>query len=402
MEEKIHPSTQAVQVGQCPVCFSANLRPMLEIAQIPTLCNVIWENKEEAKAAPLGDVLLSFCQNCGHVFNSSFDPQQINYNVQYENSLHFSPKFQAYATWLARYLVKQHDLNGKAIVEIGSGKGDFLRLLCEYGGNVGTGFDPSYTPTEAEAHPAMSFIREEYSSRFSGYQADLICSRHTLEHLPHPAHFIRELRQTIADRKRTVVFVEVPNLNYILRDTAVWDIIYEHPSYFSANSLSTLFTTNSFNVLNTAEAFGGQFLYIEAIPRDINRSAPNTHYAMPIEALENRVAGFTERSREKVAYWRDQLNTLAEAGKRIVIWGAGSKGISFLNMLHVQDEIPYVIDINPRKRNKFITGTGQQIVPPEFLLGYRPDVVIIMNPIYRQEIEQTLSDLGLHPELLAA
>jgi hypothetical protein len=34
------------------------------------------------------------------------------------------------------------------------------------------------------------------------------------------------------------------------------------------------------------------------------------------------------------------------------------------------------------------------------LRQYQPDVVIVMNPIYRQEIESQLQEMGLSPELI--
>ena len=47
-------------------------------------------------------------------------------------------------------------------------------------------------------------------------------------------------------------------------------------------------------------------------------------------------------------------------------------------------------------------GTGQQIVAPEYLKDYCPDVVILTNGYYASEVRQTLSGLGLTPELLVA
>jgi hypothetical protein len=44
-----------------------------------------------------------------------------------------------------------------------------------------------------------------------------------------------------------------------------------------------------------------------------------------------------------------------------------------------------------------MAGTGQEIVAPSFLAGYRPDVVVIMNPVYRQEITADLTAMGLSP-----
>ena len=48
----------------------------------------------------------------------------------------------------------------------------------------------------------------------------------------------------------------------------------------------------------------------------------------------------------------------------------------------------------PASRN---TATGQTIVAPIFLKEYRPDVVIVMNAVYRTEIVHDLNQLGLTP-----
>jgi hypothetical protein len=83
-----------------------------------------------------------------------------------------------------------------------------------------------------------------------------------------------------------------------------------------------------------------------------------------------------------------------------VVWGGGSKGVTFLNMLKAQHQIEYVVDLNPRKQGKYVAGTGQKIVPPEFLWEYRPDIVIVMNPIYENEIRQMLNELAIEPILM--
>jgi hypothetical protein len=45
-------------------------------------------------------------------------------------------------------------------------------------------------------------------------------------------------------------------------------------------------------------------------------------------------------------------------------------------------------------------GTGQRIVPPQFLADYKPDYVILMNPIYRREVQADLDKMGLAATLL--
>ncbi|MDL5502674.1 MAG: hypothetical protein QSU88_05600, partial [Candidatus Methanoperedens sp.] len=86
-------------------------------------------------------------------------------------------------------------------------------------------------------------------------------------------------------------------------------------------------------------------------------------------------------------------------GRRVVLWGGGSKGVAFLTTLNIIDEVEYVVDINPKKNGTYMAGTGQKIVAPEFLIKYKPDIVIVMNPIYCNEIQETLDKIGIIAEL---
>ena len=82
---------------------------------------------EEAFEAAKGNVRLAFCRTCSHIFNSAFDADLVEYSHSYENSLHFSPTFQAYARTLANRLIQKYELYHKNVIEIGCGKGDFLK-----------------------------------------------------------------------------------------------------------------------------------------------------------------------------------------------------------------------------------------------------------------------------------
>jgi hypothetical protein len=50
----------------------------------------------------------------------------------------------------------------------------------------------------------------------------------------------------------------------------------------------------------------------------------------------------------------------------------------------------------------FMPGTGHEVVAPEFLRGFRPELVIVMNPIYLEEIGASLSSLAVEAELVGA
>lgn len=384
----------------CTACCALDAHVFVTIPNVPVLCNVLWQTPQEARNVTRVDVPLALCASCGHVFNPAFDPALLTYDVTYENSLHFSARFQQYADELVQSLIQRHDLRGKQIVEIGSGKGDFLAALCDLGDNTGIGFDPSYSRDAESAYSQRTqFVQDYYSAAYADYAADFICSRHTLEHIPAPGAFVQMLRDVIGPRD-TRVFIEVPNGAATLRHLAIWDIIYEHCSYFTAQSLGTLFAQRGFTVTAVEEQYQGQFLTLECVAS----SAPSavTVPSAAIEQLRESAADFADAYARKVAQFRQQTDSLRRQGRSAVIWGAGSKGITFLNVLDVADVVRHVVDINPRKHGHFITGAGQEIIPPEQLQQIQPDVIFVMNEIYMAEIQATLDDLGVRAELIPA
>jgi len=389
----------STSLGRCPVCSSTDISRVFEIPEVPIHCNLLLSTRQKALDAPKGDIQLGFCLNCGHIFNLAFNPNLMKYTPNYENSLHFSPCFHSYAELLADRLIKRYDLYGKNIIEIGCGQGEFLALLCELGGNQGIGFDPGFIPKLRgnENLKRVTFIQDFYSKRYAHYKADMICCRHVLEHIHNPKTFMTMLRRTIGSRSHTIVFFEVPNALFILNDLAIWDIIYEHCSYFSPHSLKHLFTSCGFELCDLTETYQNQFLCIEVLPGKV--SAINALQDNLNEMAES-AARFAKQYREKVNDWHHILKRLEKTNKRVVIWGAGSKGITFLNTLKIQDQIKYVVDINPRKHSMYVAGTGQQIVPPEFLQNYQPEVVLVMNAIYKSEIQKVIDNLGLTVDFL--
>lgn len=386
----------------CPICGSSKHYLFLSLEQVPVHCNLIWEEKNDALNAVKGDIDLTLCKECGHVFNSAFNPVLMNYSGNYENSLHFSGRFREYTNWLAEQLVERYSLSDRKIIEIGCGQGDFLKLVCDRGGNTGIGFDPSYRQelNTTVNHHAVRIIKEYYSDQLSESQVDFIICRQVLEHIYDPLSFLKMINRTVDNQVNTILFFEVPNLLWTLRDLSIWDIIYEHYSYYSSYSLSQLFFRCGFSIHTIYETYEKQFLCIES-SRSMHQNGRYELDCNSIEELEKYACEFAEKYRSKISESKDLLADSRRAKKKIVLWGAGSKGVTFLNILKIKNQVRYVVDINPRKHGKYIACTGQKIVGPEFLKIYKPDCIIVMNPIYLNEIKHyTNNELGLSVPLL--
>jgi SAM-dependent methyltransferase len=389
--------------GNCPVCNSKRLKVFFEMLNVPVFCNVLWKNRDAARNCPRGDIKLAFCPVCSYIMNLAFEPALVEYTQAYESSLHFSPHFQEYARSLAERLVRRYNLYKKDIVSIGCGKGEFLSLLCELGNNRGMGLDPSYV--EQEEHRAannhIKFVQDLYSERYADYPADLIVCRQVLEHIYDPKNFLAMLRRIIGNRLNTQLFFEVPNALQTFRRLSTWDITYEHYSYFTPTSLRLIFSSSGFYVYEVSEEFEGQYLCVYAQPDSQSASHRDYEPTGEVSRIERDVASFTVSYKDKVEKYWLKLEQMKEKRQSAVVWGAGSKGVTFLNTFKGSG-VEYAVDINPRKQGMYIAGTGQRIVPPEFLKDYKPDVIIMMNPVYKKEIQQLTKSLGLKPKLMNA
>jgi len=386
-------------MGTCNICGAA-ADEFIALLNLPIYCNLLWADRQAAIDCPKGDIRLAFCPQCGGISNTVFDPDKLGYSQDYENSLHYSKRFQAYATSLAQRLVTKHNLHNKAIIEIGCGKGDFLVSLCELGGRTGLGFDSSYV--ERDEYEALgdrvTFIQDFYTEKYADYQGDFVCCRQVLEHVKQPNDLLLPVKSALKD-ENAIAFFEVPNTLYTLRNRMVWDIIYEHCTYFTPVSLTYAFAQAGYKTAPVREEFGGQFISLEAT-KSSSQTKPDV--CDGLKSLSHDVASFNRNFRQQQQTVASALSSLFQQGKKVVIWGSGSKGVTFLNLLELKDKIEYAVDINPRKQGKFIPGTGQEIVSPDKMKDYQPDVVIVMNPLYREEIQQALQQRNVSAQVVTA
>ncbi|QIE56180.1 methyltransferase domain-containing protein [Pikeienuella piscinae] len=357
------------------------------------ICNQLWPDRESARAAPVGDIDLVRCETCAFIWNRAFEPERVVYATGYENALHHSTTFQAFAKDLSRHLIDSYDLVGKHVIEIGCGDGHMLDLLMQGGVATATGFDPSMEGRESPfaARPGVEIVPEYFDSRQLRRPFDMITCRHVLEHLDTPRSLLETIRDAIGDRDVPVYF-EVPNAEWMLESVSIWDVIYEHVGYWSAASIASAFRRAGFKPVSVRSGYAGQFLMVEMRPDGAD--TPDS------VAGSDRIAALADNFRDatirEIADWRARL---AGASGKVVIWGAGSKGVTFANALGPDGgALAAMVDLNERKHGLFAPGVALEIVPPEALIELSPDLVLISNALYRAEISEQVRGMGLSPD----
>lgn len=391
---EVHTTTHD---GDCPVCGRGRLEPFLHLPEVPVLSTAFHPDRASALAAPRGDLDLALCRSCSLVWNTAFDANLVDYTPDYENSQHFSPAFRDYVTDLAERLGGLHDLTGKTVVDVGCGKGEFLALLAEAADAHGLGFDPTF---DGEVDSDRIEVIREYYDRDTAADLDatLVMARHVVEHLADPVGFLTGVRE--ASGPDAAMYYEVPNAEFVFSDDGMWDLIYQHVGYFSMPSLDMALRASGHDVLEVAEAFHGQFLGIDAAPASslATRKTPGLPSPSEIEDFMSRVETFARRHQKRLQRWNEHMSNHGTAD--IALWGAGAKGVSFLNLLEDPGMIDHVIDVNPRKTGRFLPGTGHQVTEPSTIAGKNIEQVLIMNPAYMGEIKAELARLGVMAEVL--
>jgi 2-polyprenyl-3-methyl-5-hydroxy-6-metoxy-1,4-benzoquinol methylase len=387
--------------ARCPCCLVGKMQVFYESLNVPTNSCILLPTREEAKAYPTGDIRLGLCPSCGFISNRAFDPALTEYSGRYEETQAFSPTFNAFQEGLAKSLVDRYGLQRKDIIEIGCGKGEFLSLLCQLGENRGLGFDPGYSEARGDRSGSSQIrvIKDFFSEKYRSHRADFVACKMTLEHIPDPYRFVDAVVALVRS-PNGVLFIQVPESLRILRECAFEDIYYEHCSYFTGGSLARLLERVGLMVSRIAVEYDAQYLTVEAVP-----STPGTTQHQIVQDdlgdIQQQVESFTRRNDEKRAVWSSRLKKWSESGRRIVLWGSGSKGVAFLTTIPGASIVDAVVDINPFRHGYYMPHTGQRIVAPDELPTIKPDVVVVMNRVYLPEIAQSISTMGLSPEILA-
>lgn len=392
----------------CPVCNAQATAEFLRRDGVPVHQHTLMPSRQAARSIARGSLGMHICTQCGFVFNAQFDPVVLDYGSAYDNSQACSAAFESYLDETVAYLLGDRGVQGARIVEVGCGKGTFLRKLVAdpVAGNRAVGFDPSYLGPESEFSGRLRFVKQFFDATRLAIAADfepnVVVCRHVIEHVERPVAFLETIGAALQASGATSarVFFETPCVEWILRKRVVWDFFYEHCSLFSSMSLASTFQRAGFDVSRVTHLFGGQYLWLEAnwtknSPPAAGSISAATDPGVLVE-LADRFAAVEGAQR---AAWIEETRRLRRTG-RVALWGGGAKGVTFANLVDPSAQlIDCVVDVNPQKQGKFLPGTGHPIVAPSQLGDHGVSTALVLNSNYVDEIQHTLH--GLNSDVVA-
>lgn len=318
------------------------------------------------------DIVINECPFCGLV-QAAGEP--VHYFRDVIRASAFSEEMRNFRKQQFTEWVSSNGLEGKKIIEIGSGKGEYLSIM-ETTGAIAFGLEHNEVSLnearDAGRNMILGFVEDEYTD-IPGAPYDAFFCLNFLEHMPYPGKFLRGIAKNLSDN--AFGLVEVPNFSMMLAENLYSEFIQDHLSYFTAQTFFSLLNINGFEVLSLQDVWYGYILSAKVRKRrgvDIGNMLNN------MAVLKQKVAEF--------------ISTRKKAGKKIAVWGAGHQALANLSLLDMAQNIDYVIDSAVFKQNKFTPATHIPIVSPEILSKGTIQTVIIMGAGYSNEIKAIMSE----------
>ena len=343
----------------------SHLREFYHVEQLPVFQNRMFATPEEAKNCVKGDVILVQDLQTGLIFNKAFQPQLMQYDVDYQNEQAVSSIFRSHLQDVSEIILKH--FHNCTLLEVGCGKGYFLEHLQRLSFEI-TGIDPIYTG-------ANSSILKKYFSSDLGLRADGIILRHVLEHVQYPVDFLVNICESNGGIGK--IYIEVPCFDWICQHRAWFDIFYEHVNYFRIGNFSRIFG----RIYESGHIFNGQYLYVVADLATLQK--PNCDDSDDFEFPNDLLDSVYRYAHRLIAHRTSQ--------RASAIWGGASKGVIFaLFMQRAGTEVDFVIDINPAKQGKYLASTGLRVYSPEDAISQLEigADIFVMNGNYLHEIEK--------------
>lgn len=319
------------------------------------------------------------CRSCGLI---QFNCEPVAYYRDVIRAGGYSTTMAALRRSQYAKLIDRYQLQGKKIIEVGCGRGEFLKVLSEFPvKGYGMEHDPELAKLAAAQGLQVScgFTETEHTP-IPGAPFDAFLSFNFLEHQPRPGVMLQDIYNHLTENG--VGLVTVPSFEYITEHNTYYELIHDHLAYYTFDTLTGLLNRYGFEV-EEKELINRDTLSVMVRKKTgpVSQPVSRQDYTPQLKQLGDSLNSI-----------RRQMETLAGRleGKKLAMWGASHQGFTLASTTCLGEKAAYIIDSAPFKHGKYAPASHLPIISPDQALLHPADVILITAPGYTDEIASVI------------
>lgn len=391
---------------KCRHCLKECTLPLIDLGSAPP-SNAYLTKSDLNRPEKWYPLKVLVCESCWLVQAEAYSGAEELFNAEYAYFSSFSSQWLEHSRRYVQEMMHRFALSETSrVVEIASNDGYLLQYFKER--NIPClGIEPTASTASAARKKGIETIEEFFGLKMAkrlyneGMQADLMIANNVLAHVPDINDFVKGFAALL--KPRGVATFEFPHLMQLI-DNKQFDTIYhEHFSYLSFTAVNTIFKANGLSVFDVQElrTHGGSLRVFaqredsreysikpavtELLDRETTTGVCRPEYYQGFQEQANKIKN-------------NFLNFLIQAwnqGKKTIAYGAAAKGNTLLNFAGVRpDLLPFVVDKNPAKQDKFMPGSRIPIVREQTIREQKPQYIVILPWNIKDEVMDQLSYVG--------
>ncbi len=380
------------QIKKCRICNSSSFSVLMSYDRFNA--DGVYALKEtDKKAFVKKSITLLRCNECGFIQLKEIINSKIyeDYNFASQNS----DDILEWIKKISNKLIRDFEIKGKNILEVGSGDGSFAKHFIK--NNTVLAIEPSEKlalKSNLDGIPTINkFFNEKLTLKFNK-KFKWIFVRHVLEHINDLREFSKQLNNCLEENG--YLYLEQPYAPCIIKSKNYFNIFYEHINYFRIKDIKKLFAIYGFKIIEYGfnKINNGSFYVI------LSRNKKYTkEQNLNLEISKSDYSDFIK----EFNYLKRHISTIKDAliNKSFCGYGAANKTFSILSLGNFkQGELIEVYDKNVNLHNKYIPYFNYKIVKPEKIKQTKPEAILIFATSYQKEIINYLSELKYHGKVV--
>lgn len=390
----------------CIACGHA-LSPLMTLDDMPASAQNIPAASELAEDHPLS-LTLCQCPSCGLV---QFDTEPVDY---YRDVIRAGGgtrtmtrlRHEEYARLLTA--MQEHHIHGRRIVEVGCGRGEFLRMWQNLAedpeGAAALARDQARDPMSGQPNAAPlhlvglehkpSLVEEANAVADKKYRVyegfatgdvrypegpfDAFVQFNFLEHQPDPCDMLRNIGRNL--KPQALGLITVPSFEYILRYNGYYELLRDHIANYTEFTLQKLLQDCGFELLSM------DIVNRDTIEAIVRKADPDELSELHYSGRLIDVSALRDSYDRLSASVNAHIDHLSESHRTMAIWGASHQGFTLAATTKLGGRVEYIIDSAPFKQGRFSPASHIPIVAPDYAVAHPVDEILIVAPGYTDEI----------------